>query len=242
MPITRTTSGKSAAARASRSASAAAARAPRPASTADDKRLSIRLAWPPRIALVGLMGSGKTTVGRRLARRLGYDFIDMDAELSRRAGRSVARIFEQEGEEGFRRQESALLRELARATGIVVSTGGGIVTSPENRHLLRDRFRALWLKVGVPTAWRRLGSPAGRPMLSAAWLGATPLIRLRHLARLRDPLYADVAAAVPAGRAPEVVAEAILKRLAAGVDATPERAASRARPRPAAPRRRMPAR
>ncbi len=82
--------------------------------------------------------------------------------------------------------------------------------------------RALWLKVGVATAWRRLGSPTGRPMLLAAWLGATPLIRLRHLARLREPLYADVAAAVPAGRPPAAVAAAILKRLAAGVDAGPE--------------------
>ena len=204
-----------------------------------EQRLSVRLAWPPRIALVGLMGSGKTTVGRHLARHLGYDFVDMDAELARRAGRSVARIFEQEGEEGFRQHESALLRELSRATGIVVSTGGGVVTSPENRHLLRERFRALWLKVGVPTAWRRLGSPTGRPMLSAAWLGATPQIRLRHLARLRDPLYADVAAAVPAGRPPAAVAAAILKRLAAGVDAGPELPAQPGATR-AAGRRRAP--
>jgi shikimate kinase len=180
----------------------------------------VRLAWPPRIALVGLMGSGKTTVGRHLARHLGYDFVDMDAELARRAGRSVARIFEQEG----RRVPAARVRAVARAFAPPASwfPPGRRRHVAENRHLLRERFRALWLKVGVATAWRRLGSPTGRPMLLAAWLGATPLIRLRHLARLREPLYADVAAAVPAGRPPAAVAAAILKRLAAGVDAGPE--------------------
>lgn len=186
---------------------------------AAEKRSALRPTYPPRIALVGLMGSGKTTLGRRLARRLGYDFVDLDQELARRTRSSVARIFEQEGEDGFRRREAALLRELARATGIVVATGGGVVTLPENRHLLTERFRAVWLKLAPATAWRRLGSAAGRPMLQAAWLGATPQIRLRHLARLRNPLYAEVGVPVPAGRAPDAMVEVIVRRL--GSDSRP---------------------
>jgi shikimate kinase len=168
---------------------------------------------PPRIALIGLMGSGKSTVGRRLARRLGWRFVDMDAEIARTAGTSIPRLFAESGEAAFRRREVALLDRLARGQRLVVATGGGVVTSAAARARLRRHFRTFWLDLSAARAWERLGTAAGRPLLEAG-PGGTPLGRLRRLARERRPLYARVGERVPVGAlSPAAVVDRLLARL-----------------------------
>jgi shikimate kinase len=159
-----------------------------------------------RVALIGLMGSGKTTVGRKLARLIGYRFVDMDREIARAAGRSIARIFREEGEAGFRRREAELLRSLARDRNVCVSTGGGVVCLERNRRLLTTRFATFWLRIGVEEAWGRLGRPDGRPLLDSAH----PLESLRAFSRRRNALYRATGREVRTlGRPPEALARAI---------------------------------
>ena len=132
------------------------------------------------VVLVGMPGCGKTTVGRRLAERLGKDFVDLDEEIVRRAGRPIPEIFSREGEAGFRERESALVREFGERTGLVVSTGGGVVTRPENRAPLRQNgviFHLLRNPASLPTE--------GRPLSQAT----AP----EELWRRRKPLYAAFA-------------------------------------------------
>jgi len=185
----------------------------RPAS--DSSPLSSRLRTPRRpIALVGLMGAGKTSVGRLLARRLDREFIDMDAELSREVGMSLARSFATLGEVDFRRRESRLLKKLsARRDGPVVATGGGAVLQGSNQGLLRTRFDTYWLDISAAEAWRRLATARGRPLLLAG-PGSTPLARLVRLARARRTLYAASGRRLRAtGRTPAELAESVAARV-----------------------------
>ncbi|MDX1460508.1 MAG: shikimate kinase [Xanthomonadales bacterium] len=140
------------------------------------------------VFLVGPMGSGKTTIGRLVARDLGLAFHDCDQELERRTGASVNLIFDVEGESGFRRREAALLRNLARRRGVLISTGGGVVTRESNRKLLRSSGLVVWLRTSVDQQLRRLSHDKTRPLLQTADRKA----RLESLARQRDPLYAAV--------------------------------------------------
>lgn len=168
---------------------------------------------PARIALVGLMGSGKSTVGRRLARRLGFRFVDMDREIARAAGISIPRLFARDGEAAFRRREVALLDRLARGNRLVVATGGGVVTTAAARARLRRHFRTFWLDLSAARAWERLGAATGRPLLEAG-PGGTPLGRLRRLARERRPLYERVGERLPVGAlSPAAVVDRLLARL-----------------------------
>ena len=98
------------------------------------------------ISLTCMMGCGKSTVGRALAKRLGRPFVDLDEELVKRAGKSIPAIFAEEGEAGFRARETALLDEFSRESGLVLATGGGVVTRPENRPLLRRNSRVIRLE------------------------------------------------------------------------------------------------
>ncbi len=165
------------------------------------------------------MGSGKTTVGALLARRLGYTFVDMDARIALEAGKSIPELFELEGELGFRRREGALLQKLAAEKNIVVSTGGGVVVRASSRRLLRKQFRVFWLMVGAAEAWRRIGTGRGRPVLSLPIEGARPGVRepknrLVDLARIRRPLYAEVGQGIrTGGKTPGELAELIAERL-----------------------------
>ena len=111
---------------------------------------------PRRVFLVGPMGSGKTTLGRRAASLLGLDFIDCDEEIERRTGASVNLIFDIEGEAGFRCRESRLLEELAGRDGALIATGGGVVTVPDNRDVLRRSGFVVWLPTSVQQQLRRL--------------------------------------------------------------------------------------
>ena len=144
---------------------------------------------PQRLFLIGPMGSGKTTVGRVLAKRLGLTFVDVDESIEARCGVEVDRIFEIEGEEGFRRRETQMLDELTLKDDQVVATGGGSVLSEKNRDLLRGRGTTVWLKTSVQQQLRRLARDKRRPLLQTPDRRA----RLEAMAKIRDPLYAECA-------------------------------------------------
>src|SRR5690242_17456114 len=110
---------------------------------------------PGNIFLVGMMGAGKTTLGKALARRLQREFVDTDKVLVERTGVTVATIFEIEGEESFRRRESAVIAELARREGLVVATGGGAILSAENRRVMRDNGTVVYLRAKIDSLWER---------------------------------------------------------------------------------------
>ncbi len=144
-----------------------------------------------RCALVGMPGSGKSTVGRQLARRLGLPFIDMDHLLEQRLGCSISDYFAQHGEQAFRDHETALLEELATEPGaLILSTGGGVVLRPENRAALRRGFRhVMYLRASPEEIYKRVRHSQTRPLLQVA----DPQERLRELHHVRDPLYREAA-------------------------------------------------
>lgn len=139
------------------------------------------------IFLIGMMGAGKTTVGRALAKRLGLEFADADRELVERTGVPVATIFEIEGEAGFRRRESLLLEELAGRSGLVVATGGGVVLSEPNRKLMRSRGTVVYLRARLERLWERTRHDSSRPLLATP----DPRARLAELLEQREPLYLE---------------------------------------------------
>lgn len=144
---------------------------------------------PENIFLVGLMGAGKTSVGRLLARRLKKAFYDTDQEIERRTGVKIPVIFEIEGEAGFRAREAAVLADLARRKNIVLATGGGAVLSPENRRLLAHNGTVVYLRATVEDLWARTRHDKNRPLLQ----GGDPLAKLGELIGQRDPLYRETA-------------------------------------------------
>lgn len=141
------------------------------------------------IYLVGLMGAGKTTIGRQLAKRLGRRFLDSDHEIEARTGVRIPTIFEIEGEEGFRRREANTIAELTQEHGIVLATGGGVVLNPENRRRLHSSGWVIYLDVPPNQLYERTRHDRGRPLLQVA----DPLVRLQELYAQRDPLYREVA-------------------------------------------------
>ena len=163
------------------------------------------------IALIGMMGAGKTSVGRRLAHRLGRAFVDADRELEARCGVSVATIFELEGEDGFRQREAALIDELTARPGLVLATGGGAVLRAENRACLRERAFVVYLRTSPHEVWLRTRRDRSRPLLQTA----NPRARIAELMALRDPLYRETAGiTIDTGRQPiDQVVAAIIGRL-----------------------------
>ena len=143
----------------------------------------------PNLVLVGPMGAGKSSIGRRLAGRLGLRFVDADRQLETVTGATVPVIFECEGEAGFRARETALLAELCAGSGQLLATGGGAVLDPATRATLRERGYVVWLRVGVEQQLQRLARDATRPLLA----GGDRRAKLQALAAARDPLYAEVA-------------------------------------------------
>lgn len=142
-----------------------------------------------RIALVGLPGSGKTTVGRQLARRLAVPFVDLDARIEQSIGCPIRNFFEREGEDRFRDIESAIVDELTAAGQGVLSTGGGAVLRAQNRGWLHDRCQVVYLHAAPDDVFRRLRHDTQRPLLQVE----DPLARLRELYAVRDPLYRETA-------------------------------------------------
>lgn len=146
---------------------------------------------PPggNIFLVGLMGAGKTSVGRMLAKRLHKNFYDADAEIERVTGVKIPVIFDIEGEAGFRGREEKMIEQLTAMQDIVLATGGGAVLSAANRERLHTRGRVIYLRAAPEDLWRRTRRDRNRPLLQTA----NPLARLRDLHMQRDPLYREVA-------------------------------------------------
>ncbi len=140
-------------------------------------------------SLVGLPGSGKTTVGRQLARRLQLPFADSDHAIETRLGCSIREFFEREGEARFRDVEEEVIDSLTMGPTGVLSTGGGVVIRSANRAHLKDRGKVIYLKSTPEELYRRLRHDVNRPLLQVA----DPLTRLRDLYAARDPLYRDVA-------------------------------------------------
>ena len=141
------------------------------------------------IFLVGMMGAGKTTIGKALAQRLRREFVDTDRILVERTGVPVATVFEIEGEEGFRRRESGVLAELARREDCVIATGGGVVLAEDNRRVMRDAGTVVYLRARIDNLWERTRHDTTRPLL------ATPDPRgtLALLLEQREPLYREAA-------------------------------------------------
>jgi shikimate kinase len=163
------------------------------------------------IFLVGPMGSGKTAVGRQLARRLGLPFADSDAEIEQRTGVDIAYIFEREGEEGFRIRERDVIDQLTQTGGIVLATGGGAILSPLTRERLAARGTVVFLDTTIEQQLERTQKGQHRPLLAATDRRA----KLEELMRIRDPLYRSIAAVTirTDGRAPVAVAAEIEKAL-----------------------------
>lgn len=141
------------------------------------------------IFLVGLMGAGKTTVGRALAKRLGLRFVDSDHEIEERTGATIPLIFEIEGEESFRRREADVIRDLTEEEGIVLATGGGAILSPENREYLKAHGTVIYLRASVNSIMHRTSNDRSRPLLQTA----DPRKKLEELSVQREPLYTEVA-------------------------------------------------
>jgi shikimate kinase len=143
----------------------------------------------PIVTLVGMPGCGKSTIGRQLARRLGWPFVDSDAQIEQRIGCPIRSYFEQHGETNFRDLEQEVLAELTRASPRVLATGGGALLREANRQLLAGRTHVVYLRSTPEELYRRLRHDTHRPLLQVA----DPLRRLRELYRERDPLYRSTA-------------------------------------------------
>ena len=141
------------------------------------------------IILIGPMGSGKTSTGRMLAKEMGYFFADTDEEVTKRTGVSIAYIFDVEGEEGFRKRECLALKECLNDNNTILSTGGGIVLSKENRDLLQDRGTVVYLQTSIRSQVKRTASTNNRPLLQ----NNDPEETLEKLMLTRAPLYEEIA-------------------------------------------------
>nr|WKF55804.1 Shikimate kinase [Paraburkholderia busanensis] len=144
---------------------------------------------PPRVCLIGMMGTGKSTIGRLLAARHAVDFVDTDLALEAHAGRTIADLFARDGEAHFRLLETQMLAQCLGGSRVVISTGGGVVLSAVNRSLLAARATTVWLKADIDTLWQRVHRDSARPLLNTA----DPHATLRELMRRRDALYRECA-------------------------------------------------
>ncbi len=172
---------------------------------------------PERILLVGMMGAGKTTVGKALAAHLGYGYMDSDHQVESRTGQTVREIFERRGEAAFRQDEKLALAEALAGNGpMVIAVAGGAVLDPDNRQRLRHAGLVVWLKASPSTLAERVLGQAPDPVLGhRPLLGADPLGALAHLYRERAPLYEELADVVVdvEERTPEEAMQEVLDHL-----------------------------
>lgn len=167
--------------------------------------------WRKRsIVLVGMMGSGKTTVGKRLAARLQWSFADTDAEIEEAAGMPISEIFERFGEAHFRDGERRVIRRIMRTRRKVIATGGGAFCDPETRKLILARSTAIWLDAEIDVLAARVGRRKTRPLLA----NRDPKEVLTELMEVRRPLYAEAPIRIVSGNGPpDDVVEAIIEKL-----------------------------
>lgn len=179
---------------------------------AGEKKHTPSLSSDRTIALVGMMGVGKTTIGRRLAPKLGLSFFDADEEIEKAAGMSVADLFKEHGEESFRRGEAQVIDRLVSGPPIVLATGGGALTNDATRALLLEQTLTIWLKSDVDTILRRATRRGTRPLL----MNGDPRATIVRLLDQRAPLYrqADIAVESQSGPHSKTVL-AIIDALAA---------------------------
>jgi shikimate kinase len=137
------------------------------------------------LILIGPMGAGKTTVGKQLAKQFGMDFVDSDHEIEERTGVSITTIFDIEGEEGFRKRETRMLKDLCERENIVMATGGGAILSEENRKMLRRAGTVIYLNASLDAQVNRTRNRKSRPLLTED----DPREQLRELMTVREPLY-----------------------------------------------------
>ena len=164
------------------------------------------------IVLIGMMGAGKSSIGRRLAARLGIPFVDADAEIEAAAGMSIEEIFDHYGEASFRSGETRVIARLLEAGPQVVATGGGAFMNLETRGIIRRNAISVWLKADFDVLFRRVKRRNDRPLLKTA----DPAETLRKLMAERDPVYAQADACVHSREVPhETIVEEILTALAA---------------------------
>ncbi|SRR5690606_10090950 len=155
----------------------------------EERQCEASLPYRTPIFLVGMMGAGKTTIGRGLARILGREFLDLDHEIENRCGVRVAHIFDVEGEEGFRRRECSVLEECSSQPDLVLATGGGAILAPDNRRILKERGVVIYLRASAEALYARVARDRSRPLLQTP----DPQARIRELLALREPLYEEVA-------------------------------------------------
>ena len=141
------------------------------------------------IYFIGLMGAGKTTIGRMLSKQLDKEFYDSDVEIERRTGVKIPLIFELEGEDGFRKRETMALEELCQLSDMIMATGGGAVLMPENRKLLKDSGKIIYLRGKVNDLYQRTRHDKTRPLLQ----GGNMKQKLERLYLERDPIYTSLA-------------------------------------------------
>lgn len=160
--------------------------------------------------LVGLMGSGKSTIGRRLAARLRMPFADADDEIERAAGLSIKEIFERYGEDAFRDGERRVIARLLAGPPLVLATGGGAFMNDETRALIQSGSLSIWLDADIPTLVARVSRRNHRPLL----VGRDPAEVLTELLRVRGPVYAQAHLRIPSGASPhDMTVRTILKAL-----------------------------
>jgi shikimate kinase len=158
-----------------------------------------------------MMGAGKTTVGRKLAKALEWQFVDLDQQVEQSTGVTVSTIFEIEGEAGFRQREANALAQAARETGLVVATGGGVVLNPMNRARMSASGYVVYLYAPPEQLYARTKHDKSRPLLQVA----DPLARIRYLVEKRDPLYREVAdIVIESGVGPNNTVNCIMKAVA----------------------------
>lgn len=173
------------------------------------------------IVMVGMMGAGKSAIGRRLAQRLGVPFLDADTEIERAAGSTISEIFEKHGEAAFRDGERRVIARLLDGPAGVLATGGGAFMDPETRARIKERAVTVWLKADLDTLVERVSRRGHRPLLK----NGDPREILARLIAQRDPVYAEADITVETGQAP---AAATVERVLAALTAF--RARSQGRP------------
>jgi shikimate kinase len=183
---------------------------------------------PNCIILIGYRGSGKTTVGRLLAQQLGWDFADADDHIETTAGKSIAAIFKDEGEPGFRDREAAALADLCQRQRIVIATGGGAVLRPANRELLRNSGFIAWLTTAPTTSWERLQGDATTASRRPNLTTSGGLEEVQTLIAARTPIYRELShfSIDTDTESPEAVASAILTACNGGTPRSPASGAS----------------
>ena len=177
------------------------------------------LAIDKSVVLVGMMGAGKTTVGKRLAPRLGLPFFDADEEIEQAAGTTVSDLFERHGEEAFRRGEAQVIARLLSGPSIVLATGGGAILRAETRALIKSKSVSIWLRADIATIFRRATLRPTRPLLR----NEDPHGTLTRLLAAREALYAQADIVVdscpgPHDRTVDAMVAALARYAAEGLD------------------------